>query len=175
MLRVDKTTLGPFGEPELLALLNAQGWRGVLPQALNDGQLLRVADQLRNILAGKKRNAPLEPGSAALPIALLLVAQLGGDAEALTTNLVALQEILTVLSVMVEREIVNRLLQRWDDEPDSGLLPILQELLGTHNALPQATRPVLLSQRPAPRTRPARSATRPAPRRRQPAGSMLRQ
>ena len=53
MLRVEKTTLGTFGEPELACLINSRGWKSVLPDALDDQRLLLISDQLRDLLAGK--------------------------------------------------------------------------------------------------------------------------
>lgn len=45
MLRVEKTTLGTFGEPELEGLINSRGWKSVLPDALDDQRLLLISDQ----------------------------------------------------------------------------------------------------------------------------------
>ena len=53
MLRVEKTVLGKFGEPELAVLINSRGWKSVLPDALDDQHLLLISDQLRDLLAGK--------------------------------------------------------------------------------------------------------------------------
>ena len=50
MLRVEKTTLGTFGEPELAGLINSRGWKSVLPDALDDQHLLLISDQLRDLL-----------------------------------------------------------------------------------------------------------------------------
>ena len=55
MLRVEKTTLGTFGEPELAGLINSRGWKSVLPDALDDQRLLLISDQLRDLLAGKAK------------------------------------------------------------------------------------------------------------------------
>lgn len=162
MLRIEKTTLGPFGEPELLVLLDAKGWRGVLPKALSDEQLIQLADQLRTILSGHDREDALEYGSVALPIALLLVSKLGADPEALMTDMEKLQAVLTILSYVVEREIVNRVLQCKDDGPDSGLLTMFKELLGQSNVpLPHHTSN-RLTRRSAQQNRLARSARGPA-------------
>lgn len=72
MLRVEKTALGTFGESELAGLINSRGWKSVLPDALDDQQLLLISDQLRDLLAGKGWDTNRGPGSAALPISLLL-------------------------------------------------------------------------------------------------------
>ena len=42
MLRVEKTTLGTFGEPELAGLINSRGWKSVSPDALDDQHLLET-------------------------------------------------------------------------------------------------------------------------------------
>ena len=70
MLRVDKATLGKFGEPELADLINSLGWRSVLPDALDDQQLLLVSSQLRDLLSGQGWDTTQGPGSAALPMSL---------------------------------------------------------------------------------------------------------
>ena len=79
MLRVEKTTLGTFGEPELAGLINSRGWKSVLPDALDDQHLLLVSEQLRDLLAGKGWDDTRGPGSAALPISLLLLSEAGAD------------------------------------------------------------------------------------------------
>lgn len=158
MLRVDKTTLGRFGEPELLVLLDAKGWRGVLPKALSDENLLRLADQLRDMLSGNDRNATQEYECVALPIALLLVSKLGGNPDVLMADMTKLQAVVTVLSYVVEREIVNRVLQANEGDPDSGLLAMFQELLGSNDAAAQATSPNRFNRRSARPNRPVRSA-----------------
>lgn len=59
MLRVDKSTLGPFGLPELDALVKAKGWEAMLPGALNDAELLQLSDQLVDFL--RNDGLALEP------------------------------------------------------------------------------------------------------------------
>src|SRR5450830_1198795 len=157
MLCVEKTTLGPFGEPELLVLLEAKGWRGALPKALSDEYLLQLATQLRDMLSGNDRNELQEHGCVALPIALLLVSKLGSDPEVLMADMTKLQAVLTVLSYVVEREIVNRVLQCNEGDPDSGLLAMFQELLGNNDAPVQATASNRFNRRSARPNRPVRS------------------
>lgn len=79
MLRVQKKDLGQFGETELAALIHSRGWQSVLPHALGDQQLLLVADQLHDLLSGQGWDAARGPGSAALPITLLLLSKAGGN------------------------------------------------------------------------------------------------
>lgn len=165
MLCVDKTTLGRFGEPELIALLDAKGWRGVLPKALSDENLLQLADQFRDILQGNDQTETQEHGCVALPIALLLVSELGGDPAVLTTDMITLQAVVTVLSYVVEREIVNRVLQCKEGDPDSGLLAMFQELLGSNGAPVQTVRDNRFNRRSARPNRSALSAKGSVPRR----------
>lgn len=61
MLRVEKTTLGTFGEPELAGLINSRGWKSVLPDALDDQRLLLISDQLRDLLAGQPDKPSVQP------------------------------------------------------------------------------------------------------------------
>lgn len=131
MLRVEKTSLGHFGEPELAALIDSRGWQSVLPHALGDQQLLLVADQLRDLLSGQCWDEARGPGSAALPIALLLLSKAGpqGQGNGLNVKIATLHEVMTLLSVTVDREIVNRILQRRDDAPGPDLMQCLKELV----------------------------------------------
>ncbi|MDT0139097.1 hypothetical protein [Acidovorax sp. PRC11] len=116
MLRVEKATLGKFGEPELASLIDLRGWQSVLPDALEDQQLLLVSDQLRDLLAGQGWDTARGPGSAALPISLLLLSKAGAkrSGEGLDVAMDTLHQVMTLLSVTVDREIVNRMLHRQD-------------------------------------------------------------
>lgn len=131
MLRVQKKDLGQFGETELAALIHSRGWQSVLPHALGDQQLLLVADQLRDLLAGQGWDAARGPGSAALPITLLLLSKAGvpRQGQGMDVEMGTLHEAMTLLSVTVDREIVRRMLQRGDDATDPGLMQGLEELV----------------------------------------------
>lgn len=131
MLRVDKTTLGNFGEPELGGLIDSRGWQSVLPDALDDQQLLLVSGQLRDLLSGQGWDATQGPGSAALPMSLLLLCKAGftRHADGLEIEMATLHEAMTLLSVTVDREIVNRMLQRPDDAIGPELMQGLKELV----------------------------------------------
>lgn len=131
MLRVDKATLGKFGEPELADLINSLGWRSVLPDALDDQQLLLVSGQLRDLLSGQGWDTTQGPGSAALPMSLLLLCKAGftRQAKGLEIEMVTLHEAMTLLSVTVDREIVNRMLARPDDAIGPELMQGLKELV----------------------------------------------
>lgn len=131
MLRIQKKDLGKFGEPELAALIHSRGWQSVLPHALSDRQLLLVADQLRNLLSGQGWDAVQGPGSAALPIALLLLSKAGAPRQGpgFDVELATLHEVMTLLNVTVDREIVSRMLQHRDDATGPGLMQGLKELV----------------------------------------------
>nr|WP_060987793.1 hypothetical protein [uncultured Acidovorax sp.] len=124
MLRVEKTVLGKFGEPELAVLINSRGWKSVLPDALDDQHLLLISDQLRDLLAGKGWDVNRGPGSAALPISLLLLSKAGAKrlGKGIDVEMGTLHEAMTLLSVTVDREIVNRMLQREDGATGAGLM-----------------------------------------------------
>ena len=142
MLRVEKTSLGHFGEPELAALIDSRGWQSVLPHAMGDQQLLLVADQLHDLLAGHGWDAARGPGSAALPITLLLLSKAGVpcQGQGMDVEMGTLHEAMTLLSVTVDREIVRRMLQRGDDATDPGLMQGLEELVRYSQASAKAPR-----------------------------------
>lgn len=124
MLRVEKTSLGKFGEPELASLINSRGWKSVLPHALGDQQLLLISDQLRNLLAGQGWDTTRGPGSAALPISLLLLSKAGAkhSHKGLDMDMGTLHEAIALLSVVVDREIVNRMLDCNNSSTSSELM-----------------------------------------------------
>lgn len=131
MLRVEKATLGTFGEPELARLIDLRGWQAALPPALEDRYLLLVADQLRNLLDGQGWDEAHGPASAALPIALLLLTKAGARhlGEHFSVEMETLHEAMTLLRVTVDREIVSRMLQRQDGTLGTGLMQSLAVLV----------------------------------------------
>lgn len=131
MLDIDKTRFRKFGEPELAKLIELKGWQSVLPDALEDQQLLLVSDQLRDLLAGQGWDETRGPGSAALPISLLLLAQAGAkySRTGLDVSMTTLHEAMTLLSVTVDREIVSRMLHREDGNTGAGLMQSLAVLV----------------------------------------------
>lgn len=133
MLRVEKTTLGTFGEPELAGLINSRGWKSVLPDALDDQHLLLVSEQLRDLLAGKGWDDNQGPGSAALPITLLLLSEAGAErlSKGFDVAMSTLHEAMTLLSITIDREIVSRILHRKDGPTGAELMESLRVL--THN------------------------------------------
>lgn len=114
MLCLEKTTLGQFGAQEMMGLVNSGGVRAIMPDALNDQQLLLVSDQFRDLLAGVGRDEESTAVRAALPLTLLLLAQAGARRkdDYLEVEFETVQEALTLLSVAFDREIVNRMLKR---------------------------------------------------------------
>ena len=137
MLHVEKTALGTFGELELEGLINSRGLKSVLPDALDDRQLLLISDQLRDLLAGKGWDTNRGPGSAALPISLLLLSKAGAKwlGEGLDVEMGTLHEVMTLLSVAVDREIVNRMLHREDGTIGSELMESLR-VIAQNNSVP---------------------------------------
>lgn len=114
MLRLEKTTLGKFGAQDMMALIMSGGWESILPHALDDNHLLSVSDQFRDLLSGIDRNSVHDSAPAALSIALLLLTKAGAkrSGDSLEVGLETLQEALCLISTAVDREIVNRMLQR---------------------------------------------------------------
>lgn len=119
MLRLEKATLGKFGAQDMMGLITSTGWEAILPDALNDKQLLLVSDQFRDLLSGAGWNGDQDPAGAALPLALLLLSKAGAkrSGDSLEVGLETLREVLCLLSTAVDREIVNRMLQRQDATP----------------------------------------------------------
>lgn len=132
MLRLEKAALGKFGAQEMMSLINSSGWRAVLPDALNDSQLLLVSHQLRDLMAGVTSNDDDGPSGAALPLTLLLLTRAGARQEGdnFEIKLETLQEAVSLLNVTVDREIVNRILQRKDETSvESALMQGLETLV----------------------------------------------
>ena len=103
----------------MLRLITSRGWEAILPDALDDNHLLLMSDQLRDLLSGSDWSGDHDPASAALPLALLLLTKAGAkrSGDSLEVGLETLQEALCLLSTAVDREIVNRMLNRSDPSP----------------------------------------------------------
>lgn len=103
----------------MVSLIMSRGWEAILPDALNDKQLLLVSDQFRDLLSGAGWNGDQDPAGGALPLALLLLSKAGAkrSGDCLEVGLETLREVLCLLSTAVDREIVNRMLQRQDATP----------------------------------------------------------
>lgn len=132
MLRLEKATLGKFGAQDMMGLIESRGWEAILPDVLEDHHLLQVSNQLRDLLSGIDWNGDQDPAGAALPLALLLLSKAGAkrSGDSLEVGMETLQEALCLLSTAVDREIVNRMLQRQDATPlGAGLIQGLQMLV----------------------------------------------
>ena len=132
MLRLEKATLGKFGAQDMMRLITSRGWEAILPDALDDKQLLLVSDQFRDLLSGIAWSGDHDPARAALPLTLLLLANAGakGSDESFEIGLDTLQAALCLLNTAVDREIVNRMLHRQDATPiGTGLIQGLQMLV----------------------------------------------
>ncbi|CAN7421523.1 hypothetical protein [Acidovorax sp. LjRoot194] len=129
MLRLEKSTLGNFGAHDMMDLVRSRGWEAVLPDALDDKQLLLVSDQFRDLLSGVAWSGDQDPARAALPLTLLLLAKAGGKGsdDSFEVGMDTLQAALCLLNTAVDREIVNRMLHRSDPLP----LPLGKDLLQT--------------------------------------------
>ena len=94
--------------------------------------LLVVSNQFRDLLSGVGWSGDHDPARAALPLTLLLLTKAGAkrSGDSLEMGLETLQEALCLLSTAVDREIVNRMLQRQDAIPiGTSLLQGLQMLI----------------------------------------------
>ncbi len=107
-----------------MSLVTSRGWQAILPDALDDKQLLLVSGQFRDLLSGVSSNGGHDSVSAALPLALLLLSKAGAkrSGDSLEVGLETLQEALCLLNTAVDREIVNRMLQRQDPTPTGARL-----------------------------------------------------
>jgi len=132
MLSEQNLDLGAFGETELTALLAAGGWEAILPSALQDAQLLAVASQMRDLVFDQQANATNGPGSAALAMTLLLVAvsepKRWDQGNQLNIEMETLHDVLELLSASVDREIVDRVLQRRNERSAIALMHAIKEL-----------------------------------------------
>lgn len=132
MLRLEKANLGEFRAQDMMGLITSRGWEAILPDALDDNHLLVVSNQFRDLLSGVGWSGDHDPACAALPLTLLLLTKAGAkrSGDSLEMGLETLQEALCLLSTAVDREIVNRMLQRQDAIPiGTSLLQGLQMLV----------------------------------------------
>lgn len=149
MLHVEKKTLSPFGKNEIQALLTLKGWQGLLPHALSDDHLLRLADQLRDLCSGREWCDEQGSSDAAMPVALALLSRAGATPEELSGDMDLVQGVITLLTIMTEREIVGRMLQRPDSPADQGLVKELEEVVRERRRSAKASSK--LNRRPAER------------------------
>jgi len=132
MLNGQNFDFGDFGETELTALLEAGGWEAILPSALQDGQLLAVANEMRDLVFDQNANATRGPGSAALAMTLLLIAinqpSRWGRSNSLDLEIETLHDVLELVSASVDREIVDRVLKRPNAHSGAALMQAIAEL-----------------------------------------------
>lgn len=127
MLQLDRDQIGHLTELDISEILENGGWDAILPKSLSDNQLICVSDQLRAMLWGEGMRGPDGEPNAAVAIALLLMAKENpgpsSDGELkFGASLEQLQEVMMLLSVAADREIVNRLLNRPNDEESLTML-----------------------------------------------------
>lgn len=132
MLQVDRTNLEKFDGDDLASLLASHGWEAVLPNALQDAQLLRVAEQFRGLLSGQDKGTDEKQSSAALVMTLLLLAKVQPKkcvtGDAIEVELVTLHEAMSLLSFSVDREIANRVLNQKDSPSGGALVRAMEKL-----------------------------------------------
>lgn len=132
MLREQKLDHDSFGEAELTALLEARGWEAILPSALQDAQLLALANQMRDLVLDQHVDSNYATGSAALAMTLLLVAvtepKRWDHENHLNIEMETLHDVLELLSARIDQEIVDRVLQRQNERSDVTLIQAIREL-----------------------------------------------
>ncbi|MBB6558745.1 hypothetical protein HNP48_001409 [Acidovorax soli] len=149
MLQLDREQIGHFSEMDLAGILDAGGWSAILPKSLSDSQLVCVSDQLRAMLWGEGTQGPDGTPNAAIAMALLLMAKSHpsppANGELFEGSMQQLREVMMVLSVAADREIVNRLLNRPNDEESltmlTGIEAIMDEASHPQRAKKSRTRP----------------------------------
>ncbi|WP_028604484.1 hypothetical protein [Ottowia thiooxydans] len=129
MLRVDTSTLGPFGLTELEALVKAKGWEAMLPGALSDAELLQLSDQLVDFL--RNDGLAMEPrrDRAAMSMTLRLLIEAGAKHQDFVDNLPLYFYAMMALEHAVDREIAKRVTQRESLPADSELMQVLRDLV----------------------------------------------
>ncbi len=127
-----------------MEVLGSGGWEAILPQSLTDRQLVCVSDQLRAMLWGEGSRGPDGQPNAAVAMALLLMAKphLSELTEAyvfeLEGKLEVLHDVMQLLSLVADREIVNRILARPDEDDVQSFFAGVEALVAKQN--PQTAR-----------------------------------
>jgi len=133
MLRLEKATLGKFGPQDMMGLINVTGLGGHPARRTPRQPLVaHVGPNQRPSFRRWLERGDREPASAALPLTLLLLTKAGANpsGDGFEVGLETLQEALCLLNTAVDREIVNRMLQRQDATPiGTGLIQGLQMLV----------------------------------------------
>lgn len=134
MLQLDKEQIGHFSEMDLEEILQTGGFDAILPRSLSDGQLVCVSDQLRAMLWGEGTRGPDGEPNAAIAMALLLIAKahpsppVNGELS-FEGSLEQLRDVMMVLSMAADREIVNRLLNRPNDDESLSMLTGIEAIM----------------------------------------------
>ncbi len=134
MLQLDKEQIGHFSEMDLEEILQTGGFDAILPRSLSDGQLVCVSDQLRAMLWGEGTRGPDGEPNAAIAMALLLIANahpsppVNGELF-FEGSLEQLRDVMMVLSMAADREIVNRLLNRPNDDESLSMLTGIEAIM----------------------------------------------
>lgn len=136
MLQLDKEQIGHFSEMDLNKILETGGWDAILPKSLSDGQLVCVSDQLRGMLWGDDTKGPEGEPSAAIAMALLLIAKAYPHPSSSPSgelhfegSVEQLYDVMMVLSMAADREIVNRLLNRPNDDESLSMLTGIEAIM----------------------------------------------
>lgn len=145
MLQLDKEQIGHFTEMDLTEILETGGFEAILPKSLSDGQLVCVSDQLRAMLWGEGTRGPDGEPNAAIAIALLLIANTHptpptNGKHIFEGSLEQLRDVMMVLSMAADREIVNRLLNRPNEDESLSMLTGIEAIMVGERSPPQAKR-----------------------------------
>lgn len=132
MLKVNRANFEQFEGDDLANLLASGGWEAVLPNALQDAQLLCVAEQLRGLLSGQDSALDDQHCSAGLVMTLLLLTKARPESSdiggAMDVELATLHEAMSLLSFSVDREIASRVLNQRDDQSGVALVRAMEKL-----------------------------------------------
>ena len=145
MLQLDKEQIGHFSEMDLEEILQTGGFDAILPRSHSDGQLVCVSDQLRAMLWGEGTRGPDGEPNAAIAMALLLIAKahpsppVNGELI-FEGSLEQLRDVMMVLSMAADREIVNRLLNRPNDDESLSMLTGIEAIMVGEGSPSQARR-----------------------------------
>lgn len=128
MLPLNIKVADSFSGEDLMKILETDGWEAILPNGLPDHQLVRLADQLRGFLWDEGELNPDEKTSAAIALALLLLAKVDPSSLPYNESLPwggkeeLLRNILMTLHVAANQEIIYRLLRRQSDAASLSVL-----------------------------------------------------
>lgn len=132
MLFIERTEIGNFGHADVTSIFKKSGWRGLLPNALSDSQLLCTARGLRSLLYSDRWEEEHHLASPVMQMAILLLISCSQEVDAIEDTqqfgLSTLQQAMAMLSLNVDREIVSRVLGEQSDETVEALTEVLRVL-----------------------------------------------